>query len=129
MHPLPAAPLPPCRHRGAALGPGLWRCCSPKVVAPRGVTPEMCASRCAYVDHADDPRFPALPGAAAWFLGAAGPGPVEPVPRSVRPRPELLALAMITAPRERPTLARSLRELRRAGFPQDVQLFAEPGAD
>lgn len=40
----------------------------------------------------------------------------------------LLAIAMTTAPRSKPTLARALLSLRHAGFSERVRLFAEPGS-
>ena len=39
-----------------------------------------------------------------------------------------LAIAMTTAPRPRPTLERTLASLRRAGFDEEVHLFAEPSS-
>lgn len=39
-----------------------------------------------------------------------------------------LEIAMITAPRPRPTVGDSIAQLRRAGFAQTVRLFAEPDA-
>lgn len=38
-----------------------------------------------------------------------------------------LAIGMATAPRPRPTLDQALSELRRAGFPHTIHVFAEPG--
>lgn len=43
--------LPPCRHRGHEFYPGRWVCASPRVIAFRGATAELCAGVCPYVDH------------------------------------------------------------------------------
>jgi hypothetical protein len=42
------------------------------------------------------------------------------------PSEEDLAIAMTTAPRRRPTLPQALASLRKAGFCEDVHVFAEP---
>lgn len=44
--------LPPCRHRGAEFYPDRWVCASPRVVAFKGATAELCAHVCPCVDHA-----------------------------------------------------------------------------
>lgn len=41
----------------------------------------------------------------------------------------MIDIAMLTAPRQEPTLKRSLLSLREAGFKQAVHLFAEPGSE
>lgn len=114
--------LPPCRHRGAEFAAGRWTCSSPLLLIPaRIVTAEVCACDCPYVDHAlrDD-------------LG--NHAPISPTGESgirtaVRLRPELVAVAMVTAPRPVQTVDRSLAELRRAGFQQTIHVFAEPKSD
>lgn len=45
------ADLPKCRWRGKALPSGRLACSSPKLHAPRGVTPETCARPCYCADH------------------------------------------------------------------------------
>jgi GT2 family glycosyltransferase len=76
------------------------------------VTAEICRDHCPHVNH--DPA----PGAQR---------PVEP-PVTVAYQPSLVSIAMVTAPRPVSTLQRSISELRQAGFPQTVHLFAEPGS-
>jgi hypothetical protein len=43
--------LPRCRHRGARLSSDRWTCTSPKLVVPDGVSAEVCARHCPFVDH------------------------------------------------------------------------------
>ncbi|HEY8506001.1 MAG TPA: hypothetical protein VIL46_15555, partial [Gemmataceae bacterium] len=121
---------PPCRHRGPAFAPGQYTCSSPKLVIPGGiVTAEVCRTHCPFVDHPDP-----VPRAPASGVGFRHTAPADLRPRAaarrpvaVRPRPERLAVAMITAPRAVRTVERSLTEVRRAGFGQTVYLFQEPG--
>lgn len=125
--------LPVCRHRSGPIGPGIWRCASPKVVTPgNSVTSEMCAGSCPYVDHETDPRFPMFSGGGLRFLPgnvARKDHPNTTKRVSVDVRPELFAIGMLTAPRPVSTVMNSLSELRKAGFGQQVHLFAEPGSD
>ncbi|MBN9120280.1 MAG: hypothetical protein J0I06_14170 [Planctomycetes bacterium] len=106
--------LPGCRHRGEELLPDRWVCLSDRLVVRTGlVSGETCRSRCPYVDHEPD-----------------GPARSEPhAPGlTVACDPRLVAVGVITAPRSVPTLPQTLAELRRAGFPQPVRVFAEPTA-
>lgn len=105
-------PLPACRHRGEQLLPDRWLCHSDRLVLRTGlVSGDTCRTRCPYVDHDGGTRpTPGAPGV------------------TVEPRPELLSVGVITAPRPLSTLPQTLAELRRAGFPQPVRVFAEPGA-
>jgi len=45
------ASLPSCRHRGAEFAPGRCVCLSPRLVAARGVTRDVCREVCPWVDH------------------------------------------------------------------------------
>jgi hypothetical protein len=106
--------IPACRHRGEETGHERWVCRSPRIFAPLGyVSGRTCRFLCPYVDHDGD-------GAKAV---EAADGPIR-----VAARPELFALAMITAPRRVPTMDRSVAELRRGGFAQRLRVFAEPGS-
>lgn len=46
-----AIELPICRQRGSEFFPDRWMCRSPRVVAPQGVTAELCRTACPYRDH------------------------------------------------------------------------------
>jgi hypothetical protein len=106
--------IPACRHRGEEIGQERWVCRSPRIFAPLGyVSGGTCRFHCPYVDHDGD--------------GAKSPeavcGPIR-----VQPRPELFALAMISAPRPAPTVNRTIAEVRHGGFTQRLRVFAEPGS-
>ena len=106
--------LPSCRHRGEQIGRERWVCRSPSIFAPLGfVSGRTCRFLCPYVDH-----------------DGHGPKAAEGVrgPITIRARLELFALAMITAPRQVPTVNRTIAEARRAGFVQRLRVFAEPGS-
>ena len=65
---MPPVELPVCRHRGAELRPGRYRCHSPKLrVSPAGVTPKLCAS-CYCRDHEPTDAPPARRAARCEFL-------------------------------------------------------------
>jgi hypothetical protein len=126
-----APDLPPCRHRGPQIAPGYWTCSSPKLISPAGIVEsDVCLHECPYVDHYDEPGLSSSM-AGIELLGhlTIQPRPFESAPVAVVPRPELLSLAMITAPRPARTVDRSLSELRRAGFPQTINVFEEPQTD
>lgn len=109
-----APDLPTCRHRGEELLPDRWVCHSARLVLRTGlVSGETCRSRCPYVDHEPDAPARTAPDA---------PGV------TVECDPRLVAVGVVTAPRPVATLPQTLAELRRAGFPQPVRLFAEPDA-
>jgi hypothetical protein len=109
-----AADLPACRHRGEELIPDQWVCHSTRLVLRTGlVTGETCRSRCPYVDHEPDASARTEPDAPGVMVACD---------------PRLVAIGVITAPRPVPTLPQTLAELRRAGFPQPVRVFAEPTA-
>lgn len=113
--------IPACRHRGAEGRDGVWRCDSPKVVAPGGlVSAHSCRVECAYVDHDDDPGFPRNQDSPLAFNR-------DRLTILVDSRQTSLAMAMVTAPRSRPTVSHSLETIRSAGFTGDIHLFAEPG--
>jgi hypothetical protein len=113
--------IPVCRHRGPQIRDGIWRCNSPKLVAPGGlVSAHSCRFECMYVDHDDVPGFPCRDDATL----ADG---IDRLTIVVDSRPTSLAMAMVTAPRSRPTLAHSLETIRSAGFTTEVHVFAEPG--
>lgn len=46
-----ATGLPQCRHRGAEFAPGRWICFSPRLVAAKGVTGDICRNLCPWADH------------------------------------------------------------------------------
>ena len=120
--------LPPCRHRGPALLPDRWSCHSTKLVIPGiGVTREMCATVCPYVDHEPDRRLERMLRHVplADDSGLCSRWPHDRLP--VTPQPNCLAIAMLSAPRPVCTVDNSLHELRCAGFTQPVRVFAEPG--
>lgn len=107
-----APELPACRHRGEELLPDQWLCRSTRLVLRTGlVSGETCRSRCPYVDHQSDAPARAELDAPGLIVG---------------PNPLLLSIGVITAPRYTPTLPQTLAELRRAGFPQPIHIFAEP---
>ncbi len=122
--------LPRCRHRGTAVARNQWSCHSPKVVVPGGVvTREICSALCPYVDHEPDRRLERL---LRQFPPADDGGSFSRWPydrQPVTPRPDCLAIAMLTAPRPVRTVDRSLTELRRAGFTQPIRVFAEPDTE
>jgi hypothetical protein len=106
--------LPACRHRGAELLLDQWMCRSTRLVLRTGlVSGEMCRTACPYVDHEPDAPARTEPDAPGVTVGCD---------------PNLLAVGVITAPRPVPTLPQTLAELRRAGFCQDLRVFAEPDA-
>ncbi len=119
--------LPQCRHRGAEIRRGQWACSSPKLVVLHGsVTADDCLA-CRYADH---PGGPLQPGAGRLPKPAGGDRLATALPpREVVLRPELLAIAMITAPRSVRTVDGSLAAVRRGGFSQTIDVFAEPDAD
>lgn len=55
-------PGPECRHRGAEFAPGRFVCRSTQVIAPRGVTPELCCNACPCIDHPAEKSEAATPG-------------------------------------------------------------------
>ncbi len=119
--------LPECRHRGDEIRRGQWACCSPRLVVLHGsVTAEDCLA-CPYADRPCSPVQPGLgpsrqPGIGDRFSTAV-------CPREVILRPAILAIAMITAPRSVRTVDASLAAMRRGGFSQAIDVFAEPGID
>ena len=120
--------LPLCRHRGDELRTDEWLCASPKVVALAGTVRAADCRACHCIDHppvADD--FPLL--IHADLLGSAGDGAAAagPAVYEVELRPASLAIVMIAAPRSAATVDRSLASLRRGGFTQPIDVFAEPG--
>jgi hypothetical protein len=120
--------LLPCRHRGPALACDRWSCHSPKLVIPGGVvTREICNTSCPYVDHEPDRQIDRLLGPGGTHGTATSQWLQDRV--WVTPRADVVAIAMISAPRPVRTVDRSLRELRNAGFSQPVCVFAEPGTD
>jgi hypothetical protein len=106
--------LPPCPHRGASVGLDRWECSAPQLIVPRGwVESRTCRDLCPLVDRTPHDLPLAEPTAAPL---------IRPLPGS-----DQLAIAMIGAPRPRPTIRRTLREMRRAGFTQPIYVFEEPG--
>jgi glycosyltransferase involved in cell wall biosynthesis len=117
--------LPQCRHRGEEVRRGQWTCRSPKLVLVHGLVRAEDCLACLYADHPSDPLPPEW---GARETGGDRPAPAGP-PKEVILRPEMLAIAMITAPRSLRTVDASLEELRHGGFSQKIDVFAEPGAD
>jgi len=119
--------LPECRHRGDEIRPGQWACGSPKLVVLHGsVTAEDCLA-CRYAER---PCSPVQRGAGQSRQPAVGDGFSTAVcPQEVILRPAMLAIAMITAPRSVRTVDASLAAVRRGGFAQTIDVFAEPGVD
>ena len=105
--------LPVCRHRGPLLGFRTWECHSPRVVTEMGqVSDTDCIEHCPHVNH--DPTT------------ASGTRHFEPYRIPIDAG--RVAVGVITAPRPAPTLAETVRSLRRAGFGQCVHVFAEPNS-
>jgi hypothetical protein len=104
-------------------------CASPKVIAPAGaVRAEDCVA-CHCINHATDhlvirPQlYPTRRnGETVDAIDAAAAQPCE-----VEQRSGLVAIAMIAAPRSVETTDSSLTSLRRGGFGQTIDVFAEPG--
>src|SRR5436309_428942 len=73
-------PFPPCRHRGAAVAPGVCRCHSPKLVGLKLVTAPLCRG-CYCRDHEpeaaaqDEPVSPQTPLAVMRRLIEGPPRP------------------------------------------------------
>jgi Glycosyltransferase sugar-binding region containing DXD motif len=126
-----APDLPPCRHRGPQISPGLWTCSSPKLITPAGIVEsDVCRHECPYVDHDDEPGLSSgTEGTELLGHLTVKPRPFESAPVAVVPKSGLLSIAMITAPRPARTVERSLTELRRAGFLQTIHVFEEPETD
>lgn len=59
-----AMTLPQCRHLGAEFAPGRWICFSPRLVAAKGVTDDICRDVCPWVDHAGERDVAAPPPVA-----------------------------------------------------------------
>lgn len=113
-----AAPLPLCRFRGREVAHERWFCASPElVIAGRVVAESFCREQCRVAnqglgEYPDCVSYPLpLPQLAARV--------VESCDRQI-------AVGVVTAPRERPTLPTTLLELRRAGFHGELHVFAEP---
>jgi hypothetical protein len=119
--------LPKCRHRGDEIRRGQWACCSPKLVVLHGsVTAEDCLA-CRYADR---PYSPVQPGVGRSRQPAIGnPFATAVCRQEVILRPAMLAIAMITAPRSVRTVDASLAAVRRGGFSQTIDIFAEPGVE
>ena len=104
--------LPACRYRNHQVAADRWVCDSPCVEVLGGiVTGQICRDDCPHVDH-DEPHC------------EQSTEPAEVVACD----PAQISIAMVTAPRPVSTVEQSISELRRAGFPQMVHLFAEPGS-
>ncbi|MGO9113218.1 MAG: glycosyltransferase [Thermoguttaceae bacterium] len=119
--------LPECRHRGDEIRRGQWACCSPKLVITNGsVTAEDC-NACRFADHPYDP----VQAGAGRLKGLAISDPLATAlhRQEVVLQPATLAIAMITAPRSVRTIDASLATMRRGGFSQTIEVFAEPGVD
>lgn len=109
---MPVSSAPACRHRGKRIGAQRWICRSPKIVASLGlVTADQCAGECPFVDHPSTNEQSA---------------PLGETTRAITP--EMLAIAMITAPRPVETASDTIAELRFGGFDQTIHVFAEPGS-
>jgi hypothetical protein len=126
-------PLPACRHRGDEISPDRWVCRSPWLVVPAGiVSGDVCRSECSYVDFAADPpagrksRGSRVEGLEPENSENANSASRLPAATAVEVRPEMLSIAMISAPRPVATVDLSLAELRRGGFSQSVTVFEEP---
>ena len=119
--------LPECRHRGDEIRRGLWACRSPNLVVLHGsVTADDCLA-CRYADH---PCSPVPAGAGRLKTLATGdPLSIASCPQEVIVCPAMLAIAMITAPRSVRTVDASFAAVRRGGFSQTIDVFAEPGVD
>jgi hypothetical protein len=72
--------LPRCRWRGGPTAGGRWGCSSPKLVAPRGVTAELCG-RCPYRDHE---TLPSGTAPAEPLAGVKGPSLIRKAGNFVR---------------------------------------------
>ncbi len=123
--------LPQCRHRGGELRFDEWLCASPKIVALGGAVRAADCRACHCVDHPTaGADFPLLIHASLLEIDCDGAvDAARPAVYEVELRPASLAIAMIAAPRSRPTVDRSLASLRRGGFTQSIEVFAEPGTD
>ncbi len=121
--------LPLCRHRGGELRPDEWLCASPRIVALGGTVRAADCRACHCIDHPTaDADFPLLIYAGLLEADCSGAvGAARPAAIEVELRPASLAIAMIAAPRSTATVDRSLASLRRGGFTQSIDLFAEPG--
>src|SRR5262249_500772 len=86
---------------------------------------------CHCIDHATDRLVigqpPYATGRNDETVGAIDATAAQPC--EVEQRPELVAISMIAAPRTVATTDPSLPSLRRGGFAQTIDVFAEPGAE
>jgi FkbM family methyltransferase len=82
------------------------------------------------VDHEHDPRFSVLSGRLLFapLHAPASASPSTDTLAVVDVQADDFALGMLTAPRRLVTVDETLRQLRGAGFSQQVTLFCEPGS-
>ena len=121
--------LPQCRHRGLRISEDGWICSSTSIEVLGGiVTRGICRDQCPFIDHdvPDPVQHASRPKANR---SSSVRGGVESARVAIDVDASQLAIGMLTAPRPVATLERSLVELRRAGFRQDVHVFAEPGTN
>jgi glycosyltransferase involved in cell wall biosynthesis len=115
------APLPECRFRGREVAHERWFCASPQlVIAGRVVAESFCREQCRVADQGSGE----YPDCVSYPLPLAPPQPRQAVPRL-----DQIAVGIVTAPREKPTLPTTLLELRRAGFSGQLEVFAEPDSN
>lgn len=113
-----AVPLPPCRFRGREVAHERWFCASPQlVIAGRVVAESFCREQCRVANQGTGE----YPDCVSYPLPLS-----KQLPRAVEPRHRQIAVGIVTSPRETPTLATTLLELRRAGFHSQLHVFAEP---